>query len=272
MGKVDADMARTLRAAGWRSHNDVLAFAEKNKEKLAPFIPAPVPATPAIPVKQTGTDDLREYLYDIGQGYLGYGDAVAGVVHGGWFVVRHPFKTVYGVGTAILHPIQTGKAVWADVKEKSGTPRGKGELIGDVILSVITGGAVKAAKESKRFAKIAKLLGEKTPDALKQMRIIQGRRQYKALVSGLADQVPGMRKAGLSPEQIARKLHAQRRSLGEQFKNATDPHLLEQIHQRNIKKYSDKLGPSIQWLRKHGKSWEEIIESTTRTGGKDLGL
>ena len=39
-----------------------------------------------------------------------------------------------------------------------------------------------------------------------------------------------------------------------------------------LQKYGDKLGPTIEWLQSKGKSWTQIIESATRTGGKDLGL
>ncbi len=48
--------------------------------------------------------------------------------------------------------------------------------------------------------------------------------------------------------------------------------MLEKIYARNLSKYGDKLGPSIEWLREAGKTWEQIIESATRSGGKDLSL
>jgi hypothetical protein len=47
---------------------------------------------------------------------------------------------------------------------------------------------------------------------------------------------------------------------------------LAEIYARNVQKYGDKLGPTIDWLRSKGKSWDQIIESATRTGGKDLGF
>ncbi|MBN2022235.1 MAG: hypothetical protein JW809_05530 [Pirellulales bacterium] len=98
------------------------------------------------------------------------------------------------------------------------------------------------------------------------------RQRYVDAVRALAGKVPGMRKAGMSSEQIARSLHAERRALGELYKNVTDPALLEQIYQRNLTKYGDKLGPTIEWLRARGKTWEEIIESACRPGGADLGF
>ena len=63
-----------------------------------------------------------------------------------------------------------------------------------------------------------------------------------------------------------------RRELGVKYKNLTPPDKLKEIYARNVEKYGDKLGQSIDWLRKKGKSWDDIIESASRTGGKDLGL
>jgi len=62
-----------------------------------------------------------------------------------------------------------------------------------------------------------------------------------------------------------------RRALGETFKDLTPADELARIHQRNLDKYGDKLGPSIDYLREQGKSWDDIIESAARPGGKDLG-
>ena len=91
-------------------------------------------------------------------------------------------------------------------------------------------------------------------------------------VEALATRVPGMRQAGMGSEQIARALHAERRALGEQFKALTPADKLAEITQRNMQRYGDPLGPSIDWLRAQGKSWEQIIESASRAGGGDLGF
>ncbi len=81
-----------------------------------------------------------------------------------------------------------------------------------------------------------------------------------------------MRAAKMGSEDIARALHAERRALGEQFKALTPPDKLAEITQRNIQRYGDPLGPTVDWLRGQGKTWEQIIESASRAGGKDLGL
>ena len=107
---------------------------------------------------------------------------------------------------------------------------------------------------------------------LKVWRQTKLREQYVKKVRGLTDKVPEMRKAGMSSEQIARALQAERRALGVKYKNMTDPLRRKQIYERNLRRYEDKFGPTIKWLRKQGKSWEEIIESASRPGGADLGF
>ncbi len=81
-----------------------------------------------------------------------------------------------------------------------------------------------------------------------------------------------MRAAGASPEQVARQLHQLRRDLGIKYKDLTPAPQLEIIYARNLEVYGDKLGPSVDWLRANGKSWEKIIDSASRPGGKDLGF
>ena len=96
------------------------------------------------------------------------------------------------------------------------------------------------------------------------------RAAYEAEVSGLSSIAGQMRSAGQSSENIARSLHGMRRELGIKYKSLTPDDMLQTIYQRNIQKYGDKLGPSVDYLRQKGKSWDDIIESATRSGGKDL--
>lgn len=96
------------------------------------------------------------------------------------------------------------------------------------------------------------------------------RQQYVEEVQMLAGKAETMRLAGSSQEEIARTLHADRRALGVKYKNLTEPSLLATIYARNEKKYGDKLGPTVEWLRANGKSWEDIIASSSRTGGADV--
>jgi len=91
-------------------------------------------------------------------------------------------------------------------------------------------------------------------------------------VRGLSERADALRHIGRSPEQIARTLHAERNALKVRFRKLSSKDAVRRFEQRNIEKYGDPLGPSIQQLRKAGKSWEEIIESATRSGGRDLGF
>ena len=97
-----------------------------------------------------------------------------------------------------------------------------------------------------------------------------GRNAYVAEVKALAPKVAEMRAAGRSVEEIAIEVHGARRALGIKYKDLTPPELLEKIWQRNIEKYGDPLGPTIEWFRIRRKTWEEIIESACRPGGGDL--
>ena len=104
------------------------------------------------------------------------------------------------------------------------------------------------------------------------------RQQYESAVRALSDRAAQMRSGDRPLEEIARTLHAERRALGEQFKTMTPPDALEQIYVRNIERYGDRLGPSIDWLIERGlrqgktleQIWESIITSASRPGGQDI--
>ena len=98
------------------------------------------------------------------------------------------------------------------------------------------------------------------------------RQAYVDEVEGLAPKAEQLKSQNAPLEQIARQMHAERRALGVKYKDLTPADKLAEISARNIDKYGDKLGPTVEWLRAQGKTWEQIIDSATRTGGKDLGL
>lgn len=96
------------------------------------------------------------------------------------------------------------------------------------------------------------------------------RAAYEAEVKGLSSLADKMKAGGSSSEEIARHMHGLRRELGARYKSLTPDELLQTIYKRNIEKYGDKLGPTIDYLRQRGKSWEDIINSAIRSGGKDI--
>ncbi|NWB32067.1 hypothetical protein HX886_34650 [Pseudomonas gingeri] len=98
------------------------------------------------------------------------------------------------------------------------------------------------------------------------------RQAYVDEVKGLEEVVLSLRASGATPEQVARTVSQMRRDIGVKYKDLTPPEKLEEIYARNMRVYQDKLGPTIEYLRAQGKSWEQIAESAIRSGGKDLGL
>ena len=80
------------------------------------------------------------------------------------------------------------------------------------------------------------------------------------------------RGAGASTEATARLLYAERNALKLKYRGLSPADAVKQFEQRNIEKYGNSLGPTIDQLQASGKSWDEIIESATRPGGSDLGF
>jgi RHS repeat-associated protein len=103
-----------------------------------------------------------------------------------------------------------------------------------------------------------------------QEGVVALRQAYEVEVKALASKAAQLKASGRSVEQIAIELHAERRALGVKYKDITPPEILQKILERNLSKYGDELGPSIDWLRKQGRSWEDIIEGASRPGGGDL--
>lgn len=97
------------------------------------------------------------------------------------------------------------------------------------------------------------------------------RQQYVDAVAKLVDSASGLRGVGATSEDIARALHAERNALKLQYRQLSPADLVKKFEQRNIDKYGNPLGPSIDQLRAQGKTWDQIIESATRPGGEDLG-
>lgn len=99
------------------------------------------------------------------------------------------------------------------------------------------------------------------------------RERYEAEVRELAHLRDDWLAAGLGAEQVARRLHGKRRAIGVRYKLRT-PLFGRRgqitIYRRNLRKYGHPLGPSIEWLRSRGRTWEEICDSACRTGGRDL--
>ena len=73
-----------------------------------------------------------------------------------------------------------------------------------------------------------------------------------------------------SKEITAQTMHYLRRRVGVIFKDQTPVLQRGIIYARNLLKYGDRLGPSFNQMRKSGKSLDEIIDSASKPGGRDL--
>jgi hypothetical protein len=96
------------------------------------------------------------------------------------------------------------------------------------------------------------------------------RAEYENKVRGLSTEVLKRFSQGEPIEEIARWAWTARRALGVEYKNMTPPDLLEQIYARNLVKYGDELGSSLEYLLTKGRTWEEIIENALTPGGHDI--
>lgn len=91
-------------------------------------------------------------------------------------------------------------------------------------------------------------------------------------MEGLQGLGASARAAGQNAEATARMVHAERNALKLQYRELTPANMVEQFELRNIQKYGNPVGPSIDQLRASGKTWEQIIESASRSGEADLGF
>jgi hypothetical protein len=81
------------------------------------------------------------------------------------------------------------------------------------------------------------------------------RQAYEREVRSLCAGLPALRARGLSPEEIARHLHRERRALGIRYKEMTPEPLRSHIAAVNQQRYGDPLGPSFDYLaRKHARA------------------
>mgnify|MGYP001791567009 CR=1 FL=1 len=102
-------------------------------------------------------------------------------------------------------------------------------------------------------------------NALVELRIA-----YETDVRSLSTIQQQLAAAGRTEEEIARALSAQRRSIGIQYKDLTPAAERESIYARNLTKYGDQYGPTVDYLRSQGKTWAQIIESAQTPSGADI--
>ncbi|RYX97003.1 MAG: hemagglutinin [Comamonadaceae bacterium] len=92
------------------------------------------------------------------------------------------------------------------------------------------------------------------------------RTQYECAVHALGQQAAQKLSSGESDEQVAYWMVAQRNLLRRKFRGQTPPEILKVLEAKSLERYGDPLGPSIEQLRRDGKSWARIISSAGRPG------
>ena len=112
---------------------------------------------PVSLVDPFGLSPWSNYWGEVGQVFLGYGDAAIGTAQGIATAVTHPIQTVKGVASAVAHPVQTYNAISSSVSELSQTSRGQGRMVGEILLTVASGGAAKATSVAGRSSKLTQV-------------------------------------------------------------------------------------------------------------------
>ena len=155
------------------------------------------------------------------------------------------------------------------------------KLEGALIIAELAGGVGGLALQARNAILLGakRIAGESLDGLLVRQTIREANSSLPPLRQAYVDEVSelegiglSLRAAGGDLEQIARALHAERRAIGIKYKDLTSPEILDEIHKRNLSRYGDPLGPSIDWLRAQGKDWVDIIRTSATVGGKYLGF
>jgi hypothetical protein len=94
------------------------------------------------------------------------------------------------------------------------------------------------------------------------------REEYEERVRLLAGVAEELLAQGCSVEQTARHVHGLRRTLAEEFKALTPEPWRSRIRARTVAVYGNETGPTIEFLRQRGRSWDEIVRGAGRPGSQ----
>lgn len=72
---------------------------------------------------------------------------------------------------------------------------------------------------------------------------------------------------GKTGEEISDKASQMKKNIEIQYKDFASPESVEEISQRNIIRYGDQFGPTVEWYRSKGFDCEQIIEKSLRCDG-----
>lgn len=94
------------------------------------------------------------------------------------------------------------------------------------------------------------------------------REQYIAQVKALKLFADEGLAHGKSAEAIAKEVDQRRRDLNDRYYSTLPESKRITIEAENEKKYGNKQGPDIEYFRKQGRSWEQIIDSASKVSSK----
>ncbi len=132
--------------------------------------------------------------------YKGYWDAVCGLYEAGEMIVTDPAGAAEGLCYAVLHPLETAEAIYADLEEKSGTLRGQGQIVGDILLGILTGSkaadtAMDAIKAAKKASKVASKLDDAADAAKTATKLDDAAKHAHKIHAETPDTQPALRQS-----------------------------------------------------------------------------
>lgn len=92
--------------------------------------------------------------------------------------------------------------------------------------------------------------------------------EYIASVTALKQVAEQQRAAGKSEEEIARDVDQRRRELNQQYYSTLPDAERKTLYASNKEKYGNEIGPDIDYFKKKGRSWREIIDSASKVSSK----
>ncbi|MCF2132958.1 hemagglutinin repeat-containing protein, partial [Mycetohabitans sp. B3] len=239
------------------------------------------------------------------------GGYLAGMEQGLADTIGHPLDTLWGgVKGAygfIMDPQGTAQQMQAatrDVLVQAGdgnfVPAGQqvGQQVGSTVIGTVVGvGAGKAVAgiEGRRALTTAKITAaDESIGTVKESKTSKShaigdaqvrnnfyrdgipydirRIAYEADAKRINDAVSGMRATGIKEEAIAKWAVDQRNNLKIRYRDISPPEFVKAAEARNMEKYGNPLGPTVDQLRSKGLSWRQIADSAASPGGKDMGF
>jgi len=156
----------------------------------------------ATATESTYPEPYEGYWHGVGQIYLGYWDAAVSTVEGAATVIMHPIATAQGIGNSIYHYDETLNAIKEGLTESTRTNRGIGSLVGNALIGVATGGAIKSATTAIKASRLAK--GAPKPNTVAPVREVVSAAGVRRVPGRLYD----------APQRAALKKYLDRNNVG----------------------------------------------------------